>query len=149
MKKTVAVAADHAGFPLKEALKKNLAAAGYEILDAGTDSAESCDYPVFAEAGCRLVLERKAELCILCCGTGVGMSIAANKINGIRAACCSDVFSARYTRMHNDANALCLGARVVGEGLAWELVTAFLEAEFEGGKHARRVGLITDIEKRN
>ena len=149
MKKTVAVAADHAGYPLKEALKKNLADAGYEVLDAGTDCAASCDYPVFAEAGCQLVLEGKAELCILCCGTGVGMSIAANKMNGIRAACCSDVFSARYTRMHNDANALCLGARVVGEGLAWELVTAFLNAEFEGGKHARRVGLIADIEKRN
>ena len=149
MNKIIAVAADHAGFGLKEALKKNLAAAGYDVLDAGTDSAESCDYPVYAEKGCRLVLEGQAQLCILCCGTGVGMSIAANKMNGIRAACCSDVFSARYTRMHNDANVLCLGARVVGEGLAWELVSAFLGAEFEGGKHARRVGLIEDIEKRN
>ena len=146
--KTVAVASDHAGFPLKEALKKKLEEAGYAVLDAGTHSADSCDYPVYAEAGCRLVLDGRAELCILCCGTGVGMSIAANKLKGIRAACCSDTYSARYTRLHNDANVLCLGARVVGEGLAWELAEAFLTSEFEGGKHARRVGLITALEDR-
>ena len=113
-KKTIALASDHAGFPLKEALKKKLTEEGYAVADAGCDSAESCDYPVYAEKGCRLVLEGKADLCVLCCGTGVGMSIAANKLRGIRAACCSDVFSARYTRLHNDANFLCLGARVVG-----------------------------------
>ena len=139
-KKTIALASDHAGFPLKEALKKKLTEEGYAVADAGCDSAESCDYPVYAEKGCRLVLEGKADLCVLCCGTGVGMSIAANKIRGIRAACCSDVFSARYTRLHNDANVLCLGARV--------LVTAFVTSGFEGGKHARRVGLIADLENR-
>ena len=147
-KKTIALASDHAGFPLKEALKKKLTEEGYAVADAGCDSAESCDYPIYAEKGCRLVLEGKADLCVLCCGTGVGMSIAANKIRGIRAACCSDVFSARYTRLHNDANVLCLGARVVGEGLAWELVTAFVTSGFEGGKHARRVGLLADLENR-
>ena len=148
-KKTVAIAADHAGYALKEALKIRLAEAGYAVLDAGCDAAVSCDYPVYAEAGCRKVLDGEAELCILCCGTGAGMSIAANKIRGIRAACCSDVFTARYIRLHNDANVLCIGARVVGEGLAWELVSAFLGAEFEGGKHARRVGLITALEEKN
>jgi len=148
-KKTVAIAADHAGYALKEALKLRLTEAGYAVIDAGTDSDKSCDYPLYAEAGCRKVLEGEAELCILCCGTGAGMSIAANKIKGIRAACCSDVFTARHIRLHNDANVLCVGARVVGEGLAWELVSAFLGAEFEGGKHARRVGLITALEEKN
>lgn len=147
-KMTVAVAADHAGFALKEALKKKLAEAGCTVLDAGTDSDKSVDYPVYAEAGCRKVLDGEADLCVLVCGTGAGMSIAANKIKGIRAACCSDVFTARYTRLHNDANVLCIGARVIGEGLAWELVEAFLTSPFEGGKHARRVGLITDLENR-
>ena len=147
-KKTVAIAADHAGYALKEALKLRLTEAGYAVIDAGTDSDKSCDYPLYAEAGCRKVLDGEAELCILCCGTGAGMSIAANKIKGIRAACCSDVFSARYTRLHNDANVLCLGARVVGEGLAWELATAFVTSGFEGGKHARRIGLIADLENR-
>jgi len=146
--KTIVLAADHAGFPLKNAIKAQLDAAGYRTIDMGTHSAESCDYPLYAEAGCRKVLEGEAELCVLCCGTGVGMSIAANKIRGIRAACCSDVYSARYTRLHNDANVLCLGARVLGEGLAWELVEAFVTTEFEGGKHARRVGLIADLEAR-
>ncbi len=148
-KKTVAIAADHAGYALKEALKLRLTEAGYAVIDAGTDSDKSCDYPLYAEAGCRKVLDGEAELCILCCGTGAGMSIAANKIKGIRAACCSDVFTARHIRLHNDANVLCVGARVVGEGLAWELVSAFLGAEFEGGKHARRVGLITALEEKN
>ena len=145
----VAVASDHAGYALKEFLKNKLTESGYAVLDAGTDSDASCDYPVYAEAGCRKVLDGEAALCILCCGTGAGMSIAANKMKGIRAACCSDTFTARYIRLHNDANVLCLGARVVGEGLAWELAEAFLTAEFEGGKHARRVGLITKLEENN
>lgn len=146
---TVAIASDHAGYALKEALKKKLADAGYSVLDAGTDSEASCDYPLYAEAGCRKVLDGEAALCILCCGTGAGMSIAANKMKGIRAACCSDTFTARYIRLHNDANVLCIGARVVGEGLAWELAEAFLTEEFEGGKHARRVDLISRLEEKN
>ncbi len=148
MKKTIVLASDHAGYPLKEALKAQLTTAGFPVVDAGTDSTASCDYPVYAEAGCRKLLDGDGDLCILCCGTGIGMSMAANKIRGIRAACCSDTYSARYTRLHNDANVLCLGARVVGEGLAWEIAETFLTTEFEGGKHARRVGLIMDLEAR-
>ena len=95
------------------------------------------------------MLDGKAELCILVCGTGIGMSMAANKVKGIRAACCSDTYSAKYTRLHNDANVLCMGARVVGEGLAYEIAKVFLETEFEGGKHLRRVNMISDIESKN
>ena len=148
-KKRIVLAADHAGYPLKCALKKRLEDAGYPVLDVGTDSAASCDYPLFAAAGCEKVLGGEADYAILVCGTGIGMSMAANKLKGIRAACCSDVYSAKYTRLHNDANVLCLGARVVGEGLAWEMVEAFLAAEFEGGNHARRVNLIRDLEERD
>lgn len=147
-KKKLVLASDHAGFYLKNALVKLFTDAGYEVIDEGTDSAVSCDYPVYAEKLCKTLLEGKAELGILCCGTGIGMSMAANKVKGIRAACCSDIFSAKFTRLHNDANVLCLGARVVGEGLAWELAETFVNTPFEGGKHARRVGLITDIEER-
>ena len=146
-KMTVAVAADHAGYALKEALKLRLAGAGYGVIDAGTDSEASCDYPVYAEAGCRKVLDGEAELCVLVCGTGAGMSIAANKIPGIRAACCSDVFTARYIRLHNDANVLCVGARVVGEGTALSIVDAFLGASFEGGRHQRRVDMLEAISR--
>ncbi len=150
-KKCLVFAADHAGYLLKNTLRNIFAEQGYETIDVGTNSDESCDYPLFAEKACELVIEGKADLAILCCGTGIGMSIAANKVKGIRAACCSDIFSAKYTRLHNDANALCLGARVVGEGLAEELATVFVETGYEGvdgGKHARRVGLITAIENK-
>ena len=151
-KKRLVFAADHAGYPLKNALIAVFEGQGYKIVDAGTNSTESCDYPVYAEKACNLVVAGEADLAILCCGTGIGMSIAANKVKGIRAACCSDIFSAKYTRLHNDANVLCLGARVVGEGLAEELATVFVETDYEGtdgGKHARRVGLITAIENKN
>ncbi len=146
--KKIVIGADHAGFILKDKLAAYLREKGYSVLDVGTNSADSCDYPIFAEKTCMAVKNGDAELGILVCGTGIGMSMAANKINGIRAACCSDVFSARYTRLHNDANVLCMGARVVGEGLAIELLDAFVETEFEGGKHERRVNLLTDIENR-
>ncbi len=145
--KIIALASDHAGYPLKEALIKYLNSRGIDTIDCGTNSTESCDYPDFAVSGCCKVLDGEADLTILCCGTGIGMSIAANKLRGIRAACCSDVFSARYTRLHNNANVLCLGARVVGEGLAVELVDAFIDTGFEGGKHQRRVDMITALEK--
>jgi len=148
-KMTVVLGADHAGLPLKNALKTLLEADGYETVDVGTYTPDSCDYPVYAEKTCRALLDGQGTLAILCCGTGIGMSMAANKIKGIRAACCSDIFSAKFTRLHNDANVLCLGARVVGEGLAWELAKIFLETGFEGGKHARRVGLITDLENKD
>ena len=129
-KKTVAIAADHAGYLLKEALKLRLYEAGYAVIDAGTDSEESCDYPVYAEAGCRLVLDGKADLCVLCCGTGAGMSIAANKIKGIRAACCSDVYTARYIRLHNDANVLCIGGKLIGPVLAMAIVKTWMRPKY-------------------
>lgn len=146
-KLTVALAADHAGYPLKEALIRHLTGRGIDCIDCGTNSTESCDYPAYAVSGCCKVLDHDADLTILCCGTGIGMSIAANKLKGIRAACCSDIFSAKYTRAHNNANVLCLGARVVGEGLACELADAFIATDFEGGKHLRRVEMICELEK--
>ena len=142
------MASDHAGFDLKNTLVEQLKNDGYEVEDAGTYSKDSCDYPVFAEKACRYMLDGKAELCILVCGTGIGMSMAANKVKGIRAACCSDTYSAKYTRLHNDANVLCMGARVVGEGLAYEIAKVFLETEFEGGKHLRRINMISDLENK-
>ena len=148
-KMTVVLGADHAGLPLKNSIKALLEGEGYKTFDVGTYTADSCDYPVYAEKTCRALLDGEGTLAILCCGTGIGMSMAANKIKGIRAACCSDIFSAKFTRLHNDANVLCLGARVLGEGLAWELVKVFVETGFEGGKHARRVGLISDLESKN
>ena len=136
---TVALASDHAGFPLKEALISHLSARNIDCIDCGTNNTESCDYPDYAVSGCYKVLDGAADLTILCCGTGIGMSMAANKLKGIRAACCSDIFSAKFTRLHNDANILCLGGRVVGAGLAIEMVDVFLNTEFEGGRHQRRV----------
>ena len=144
---TVALASDHAGFPLKEALISHLSARNIDCIDCGTNNTESCDYPDYAVSGCCKVLDGAADLTILCCGTGIGMSMAANKLRGIRAACCSDIFSAKFTRAHNDANVLCLGARVVGVGLACELADAFIDTEFEGGKHQRRIDMISELEK--
>ena len=146
--KKIVMASDHAGFDLKNTLVEQLKNDGYDVEDAGTYSKDSCDYPVFAEKACRYMLDGKAELCILVCGTGIGMSMAANKVKGIRAACCSDTYSAKYTRLHNDANVLCMGARVVGEGLAYEIAKVFLETEFEGGKHHRRINMISDLENK-
>ena len=146
--KKIVMASDHAGFDLKKTLVEQLKNDGYDVEDAGTYSKDSCDYPVFAEKACRYMLDGKAELCILVCGSGIGMSMAANKVKGIRAACCSDTYSAKYTRLHNDANVLCMGARVVGEGLAYEIAKVFLETEFEGGKHLRRINMISDLENK-
>ncbi len=143
----IAVASDGAGYQLKEAIRLFLTDLGFEVIDCGTDSDASCDYPDFAVKGCREITEGRADLGILCCGTGIGMSMCANKIHGIRAACCSDIFSAKFTRIHNNANVLCMGQRVVGVGLAKELVTAFLENEYEGGRHERRVAKMMAIEE--
>ena len=142
----IVIATDHAGFPLKEEIKKHLEENGVEYIDCGTDSTASVDYAALAQKACLKVTSGEADKAILCCGTGIGISMAANKVKGIRAACCSDYFSAKFTRMHNDANALCMGARVVGAGLAIELVDVFLNTEFEGGRHQRRVDQITAIE---
>ncbi len=147
MIKKVALTCDHAAYDLKEAVKLHLTQKGIEFIDCGIDSAtSSVDYPDMAEKACALVLSKSADAALLLCGTGVGMSIAANKINGIRACCCSDVFSASLSRMHNDTNALCLGARVLGIGLACNIIDAFLSSEFEGERHALRVDKITKLE---
>lgn len=143
----VALGADHGGFELKEAIKKHLTEKGYEIIDFGTDSTESVDYAYFGEKVGEYVVKENI-LGILCCGTGIGISLAANKVNGVRAACCSDYFSAKMTRAHNNANILALGGRVVGAGLALEIVDVFLNTEFEGGRHQRRIDQITAIENK-
>jgi ribose 5-phosphate isomerase B len=140
------LASDHAGFPLKEEIKKYLDSKNVEYIDCGAYSADSVDYAQFAQKACLKVTSGEADLGILCCGTGIGISMAANKVKGIRAACCSDYFSAKFTRLHNDANVLCMGARVIGGGLACELVDVFINTEFEGGRHQRRVDQITAIE---
>lgn len=144
--KTIVLGADHGGFELKNIIKNHLERNGYTVIDVGASSADSCDYPVFASHACQKVLDGSAELGILVCGTGIGMSMAANKHKGIRAACCSDTFSARLTRLHNNANFLCIGARVVGQGLALDLVDNFINADFEGDRHVKRLSLIEDIE---
>ena len=141
------IGADSAGFTLKEKLIPHLAGLGYEVIDCGTDSTESCHYPDFAAAVCKNVQkDLDGSFGILVCGTGIGMSMCANKYKGIRAALCSDTYSARMTRAHNDANVICMGARVIGECLAEDILDAFLSAEFEGGRHKTRVDMMTEIE---
>ncbi len=142
----IALGADHGGFELKEAIKKHLDERKIEYIDCGTYSEESVDYAPIALKTCQKVTSGECEKAILCCGTGIGISMAANKVKGIRAACCSNYFGAKYTRLHNDANALCLGGRVIGIGLALELVDVFLDTEFEGGRHQRRIDQIAEIE---
>lgn len=146
----VAISCDHAAFHLKEAVKAHLAERGIEYRDLGIYAeGEKRDYPYAAFYACQAIQAGECDLGIIMCGTGVGVSIAANKMTGIRAACCSDVFSAKFTRAHNDANVLCMGERVVGLGLAMELADAFLDTAFEGGRHARRVAQIAAIEGGN
>lgn len=141
----IAIGCDHAGVEMKKAVIAALSEKGFEFKDMGTDG-EPCDYPVMAKKVCDLVVSGECEKGILICGTGIGMSMAANKVKGIRAALCADSFSAKYTRLHNDANVMCMGARTLGVGLASELAEIFLTTGFEGGRHQRRVDLITDIE---
>ena len=144
----LAMGADHGGYSLKEILKKHLVEAGHEVLDLGTHDTSSCNYPDYAAKVAYAVADKEADLGILVCGTGIGMSIAANKIHGIRAACCGDTYSAVMTRCHNNANVLCMGARVVGEGVALEIVDAFLANSFVGSYHTRRVEMLAEIEKK-
>jgi ribose 5-phosphate isomerase B len=145
----IAIAADHAGFALKEKLLRRLAGEGREVVDFGTHSDRSCDYPEFAERVGREVAEGRAERGILVCSTGIGMAIAANKVDGVRAAPAEFEEEVRLTREHNDANVLTLGARFMDEDRAVELIRVFLSAEFQGGRHARRLAEIAEIEKRN
>jgi len=143
----IVVGADHGGYRLKEEIARFLAGEGYEVEDVGTFDEESTDYPDYAVQVARAVVEGRADLGILVCGTGIGMSVAANKVKGVRAALATDGYMARMAREHNDANVLCLGGRVLGVGSALEIVRAFLGARFAGGRHARRVGKIEAIER--
>ena len=149
MRKNIYIGADSAGYALKEELKAHLTELGYDVTDCGAHSSDSSHYPQFARAVCEGVLTNpQNSYGVLVCGTGIGMSMCANKHNGIRAALCSDTFSARMTRVHNDANVICMGARVIGPSLAVDILDAFLTAEFEdGGRHRLRVDMISDIEK--
>lgn len=142
----VIIGADQGGFLLKEELVAHLKERGIDVEDIGIHSLENRDYPDIAEPLCRAVAAGKYAKGILVCGTGIGMSMAANKIHGIRAAVCGDCFSARFTRLHNDANVLCLGGRVIGPGLALEIVDLFLDTPFEGGRHQRRVDKVMQLE---
>ncbi len=145
----IAVGCDHAGFELKQVIMKHLEERNIEFKDYGTYSADSCDYAVYAEKTARAVADGECELGLLFCGTGVGISIAANKVRGIRACCCSDLFSAEMTRMHNNANMLCLGGRVLTPEKAIEIVDIFLDTPFSGEeRHQRRIDQITDLENR-
>lgn len=148
-KRNIFIGSDSAGFSLKEEIKVHLTELGYEVVDFGTDSEASCHYPIFASLVCEAVQKSPdTSYGILVCGTGIGMSMCANKHKGIRAAVCSDTFSAKMTRRHNDANVLCLGARVIGSCLATDIVDIFLGNEFEGGRHKTRVDMMSEIENR-
>ncbi len=144
----IAIGSDHGGYDLKEAIKDYLESKGYEYKDYGCYDKNSCDYPDIAEKVCEGVACGECDKAILLCGSGIGISMAANKVKGIRAACCSDYFSAKYTRLHNDANALCMGGRVVGVGLALEMVEVFLTTDYEGGRHQNRVDKMMSIENK-
>ena len=143
----IAIASDHGGYPLKEHIKAYLAAKGITCEDFGTDSTESCDYPNFGKAAAQAVADGRCDRGIVICTTGIGISISANKVKGIRCALCGDVLSAEMTRCHNDANMLAMGAAIIGSMTAERIVDVFLDTPFEGGRHARRVGLMMDIEK--
>ncbi len=145
--KKIVIGSDHAGFEMKEEIKKHLEERGFEVTDVGTDSAASCHYPVFANRLCRLIQDGKAPMGILVCGTGIGMSMAANKEKGIRAACCGDTFSARLTREHNDANVLCMGARVLDDAKIAAITDTFLANEpLDEERHRRRLRMISELE---
>lgn len=142
----IAIACDHGGYALKEAVKKHLLDKGLEVKDFGTDSTDSCDYPDYAAPAARAVAAGECEKGILICTTGIGVSMVANKVPGIRCALCGDLLSAEMTRRHNDANVLAMGAGVIGQNLALAIVDKWLETEFEGGRHQRRVDKIMALD---
>ena len=142
----VVIGSDHAGYRLKESVKNFLIGKGIDVEDVGTHSEESTDYPLYAEKVARYIQDGKAERGILICGTGIGMSISANKFRGVRASLCTNEYMARMSRRHNNANVLCLGSRVVGEDLALSIVSAWLDEEFEGGRHLKRLTIIEEWE---
>ena len=144
----IVIGNDHSAVELKNIIKAHLEEKGYEVMNVGTDTSDSCDYPVYGEKVGRAVASGEADLGIAICGTGVGISLAANKVKGIRACVCSEPYTAKLSRMHNNSNVLAFGARVVGSELAKMIVDEWLSAEFEGGRHQRRVDMIMDIENR-
>lgn len=144
----LAIGSDHAGRALRLLIGKYLRDNNYEVFDVGTEKGDSVDYPHYAERVASQVASGEADLGVLVCGTGIGMSMAANKVPGVRAALCTDEFMATMARAHNRANVLCLGERIVGEGLAMSIVQAFLNGRFEGGRHARRVEQLAALEKK-
>lgn len=143
MKQTIAIACDHGGYELKEAIKANFADR-FNFLDLGTNSADSVDYPEYGKALARAITENKAQQGILICGTGIGISIAANRFKDVRCALCTDVTMARLTRQHNDANVLALGARIIGVQVAFDIVETFFSTDFEGGRHEKRVKALSE-----
>lgn len=145
-KKKIAIGNDHAAVDMKNQIKNYIEELGYEVINVGTDTRESCDYPIPAYKVAKLVAGKDAALGVLICGTGLGVSLAANKVKGIRAACVSESVSSRYSRMHNNANIICFGARIVGVETAKEIVREFLNSEFEAGRHEKRVNQIVEIE---
>lgn len=145
----IAIGNDHTAVELKKHITKHLEAKGYTVVNLGADTDESSDYPLFGEKVGRAVASGECDLGVAICGTGIGISLAANKVKGIRAAVCSEPYSARLTRQHNDANIIAFGARVVTTEMAEKIVDEFLNAEFEGGRHQRRVDMITAIEANN
>lgn len=144
----IALACDHGGLNLKSEIIKELKSKGHEVVDFGTNSTDSCDYPDFALPAAEAVAHGECERGIVVCSTGIGVSIVANKVPGVRCAHCHDTYCAEFTRLHNDANVLALGEKVVGVGYALKIVNTFLSTEFEGGRHQRRVDKITAIEKK-
>ena len=143
----IAVACDHGGFRLKNVLVEYLKDTGYEVEDFGTYTEDSCDYPDFASKAAKAVASGSCDKGVVVCGTGIGVSITANKVDGIRCSLCHDVFSAKATRQHNDSNMLAMGQRVIGEGLALEILHAWLESEYEGGRHEARIQKMMALEK--
>ena len=148
MKKTIAFGCDHGGFIYKKEVIDRLISNGYTVVDCGTDSSASVDYPVFADKVCTEITSGNAQFGILICGTGIGMSICANKINGIRAAHVTDSFSARMTKMHNNSNVICLGGRITGPEIATDIVEAYMNAEFMGGRHQNRIDKVMELESK-
>ena len=144
----IAMGNDHTGIELKNIIKEFVEGKGYEVIDLGTNAPESCDYPVYGEKVGRAVADGEADLGIAICGTGVGISLACNKVKGIRACVCSEPYTAKLSRQHNNSNVLAFGSRVVGSELAKTITEAWLDAAFEGGRHQRRVDMVMEIEKR-
>ncbi|MBO5262375.1 MAG: ribose 5-phosphate isomerase B [Clostridia bacterium] len=148
MNKPILVACDHAALEMKKEVINHLENQGYTCVDFGTHTSDSCNYPDYAEKVCTAINDGEGDMGILICGTGIGMSMAANKCEGIRAALCSDTFSARFTRLHNNANVLCMGARTIGAGLACDIADVFVKTGFEGGRHQTRVDMVMALEQK-